>query len=81
MYKLNEVRARLDLCSRIGSPVKSFIHKRNAAGSDCVFSNRTQLPRGGLSPRRARAGVVFFLGRLPAVGLGHLLYLPHRPSP
>ena len=27
------------------------------------------------SPRRAQAGVVFFSGRLPAVGLGHLLYL------
>jgi hypothetical protein len=32
-------------------------------------------------PHRRRTGVVSFFRRLPAVGLGHLLYLPHRRSP
>src|SRR5256885_5682917 len=33
-----------------------------------VFLHRTHCPRGGLSPRRGRAGVVFFPCRLAAGG-------------
>src|ERR1700751_3648460 len=49
--------------------LRGHINGCNLRASTHVFCNRTQLPRGGHSPRRARAGVVSFFGRLPAVGL------------